>query len=135
MGHPPSLPSGPITIRNGWHWDKCEPKQKTVPPQHLMLARDVADTYHTNGVGVRRPAQMLTASEHKQYPPRPNKLTYFNSWYTTLSLSLGYCLNFNKGVSPEPDFKKYVYDCIHTMCSTPQADVGIRRWLPVRQAS
>ena len=26
MGHPPSLPSGPRTIRNGWRWDKCELK-------------------------------------------------------------------------------------------------------------
>ena len=28
MGHPPSLPSGPRTIRTGWRWDKCEPKNK-----------------------------------------------------------------------------------------------------------
>ena len=28
MDHPPSLPSGPRTICNGWRWDKCEPKKK-----------------------------------------------------------------------------------------------------------
>ena len=28
MGHPPSLPSGPMTILNGWRWDKCEANKK-----------------------------------------------------------------------------------------------------------
>ena len=27
MGHPPSLPSSPRTIRNGWRWDKWEPQK------------------------------------------------------------------------------------------------------------
>ena len=25
---PPSLPSGPRTVRNGWRGNKCEPKEK-----------------------------------------------------------------------------------------------------------
>ena len=27
IGQPPSLPSGPITVRKGWRWYKCEPKK------------------------------------------------------------------------------------------------------------
>ena len=34
MGQPPSLPSGPRTIRNGWRWDKCEPK-------HIYIKKEI----------------------------------------------------------------------------------------------